>query len=436
MADSCVNLRTNLSQQTPVYDKMFLKDFKPMSAPYIGRHETEAWPVGTGDTHYFDKIEVGQPNLTNSWQRISAGECENACSPPRVHVGWGGERNSYYKEQMVLTSQLMCLTQIMNQTRPGEQIAKIYQVLKKIPEIYTQDFIRVNAFKKHSTVQVASSSFGTFTPTTVNTTGQLTVVDLGGTANLPTSQLTWSYLNYLQSLLTLEGYDDESGLPAGMGNLLTDARSWFLLSNGSADIKATQALSSPQAASALYKIGYGIQQPFGNIAPSLDTQPVRFQHTGNGRLNRVYPYVNVAATTGIKRQVNPAWVRARYQLSFLWHPKAIKVWTPEFTKINEMVPSVNTALYGQWSFINPQGVISYDQPDGTTCTKNNDLQDFFYWVCRLQLGFQYMYPSLLMPILHLVDGNGYSSTVDDPVCGTAPQYVPQYYLDNPSECPA
>ena len=419
-----------------MYDKMFLRDFKPMNSPYIGRHETEAWPTGTGDTHYFDRVEVGQPNLSNQWQRISAGECENACSPPRVHVGWGGTRSSYYKEQMVLTSQLMCLTQIMNQTRPGEQIAQIYRLLKKIPETYTQDFIRVNAFRQSPSVAIAGSDFNTFVPTTVNTTGQLTVVNLGATASLPTSQLSWPYLNYLQTIQQLNGSDDESGLPTGMGNLITDARAWFLLTNGSGDVKETMALAGPEQASALYKIGYGIQKPFGNFAPSLDAMPIRFQHTGNGRLNRVFPYVNVAATTGIKRQVNAAWVQARYQLSFLWHPKAIKVWTATFDKIHEMVPSVNSALYGQWSFINPQGVISYDQPDGTTCTKNNDLQDFFYWVCRLQLGFQYMYPELIVPILHLVDGSGKSSTVNDPVCGTAPQYVPQYYLDNPSECPA
>jgi hypothetical protein len=219
---------------------------------------------------------------------------------------------------MVLTSQLMCLTQIRNQTRPQEQIAQIYRLLKKMPEIYTQDFIRVNAFRQSPAVYLAQgSTINTFVPTTVNTTGQLTVVNLGGTANLPTSQLQWAFLNYLMTIQQLNGYDTESGLPAGMGNLITDPRAWFLLTNGSSDIKEMMALPNAEAASPLFKIGYGIQKPWGNFAPSLDMMPIRFQHTGNGRLNRVFPYVNVAATTGIKRQVNAAYVQARYQLSFL-----------------------------------------------------------------------------------------------------------------------
>lgn len=407
-----------------------------MQAPYIGRHETEAWEDETGDTHYFDRVQVGQPNLTNQWQRISAGECENACTPPRVRVAWGATRDSYYKEQMVLMSQLMCLTQLRHQVRPGAQIAEIYKVLKKIPELYLTDFIRVNAFKRNPLVQICDSDFSTFTPTTVNTTGQLTVVNLGSTAALPDSQLTFPYLDYLSMGLTLEGYDTESGLPAGMVNLITDKRAWYLLTNGRSDLKDMMALTDPNQASPLYRISEGVQKPFGNFAPTLDPSPIRFQHTGNGRLNRVFPYTNVATTTGIKRQVNTAYLQARYQLSFLWHPKALKIWTSAFKKIHEKVPSVNSALYGQWNFINNQGVMSYEQPDGTVCTLNNDLQDYFYWVCRLEAGFQYMYPELLMPVLHQVDGSGKDSTVNNPACGTAPQYVPQYYLDNPSECPA
>ena len=41
-----------------------------------------------------------------------------------------------------------------------------------------------------------------------------------------------------------------------------------------------------------------------------------------------------------------------------------------------------------------------------------------------------------MPILHLVDGSGKDATVNDPVCGTAPQYVAQNYSDNPLVCSA
>lgn len=119
-----------LAQQTPVYDEIFLEDWKPLDSPVMGRHETEVWRAGTGDTHTTDRIEIGQPNLTNQWQQISAlAECSGAtpCSPPRVNVAWGTTRTTHNMEQLRLQSPLMCLTQMRYSTRPAEQIARIYQ---------------------------------------------------------------------------------------------------------------------------------------------------------------------------------------------------------------------------------------------------------------------------------------------------------------------
>ncbi len=436
MAQSCSALRTMLAAQTPVYDEMFLQDWKPLDSPVLGKHETEVWKQGTGDTHISDEIDIGQPDLTNSWQQINAGECQSSCAAPRVRVSWGTTRTSHYMEQFRIESPLMCLTQLRYNTRPSEQIERIYTGLKKIIMQYSTDFFRVHAFDLAPTVQICGSTFNTFAPNRgVNTSGQLTTVNLGSSANLPTSELTFPYLDYLTTNLGLEGYSEAgSGLADGMYNLVTDARAWFKLTNGAPDRRDQMALTDPQQASPLYKIGQGIQKPFGNFAPSLDTQPIRFQDYGNGVLNRIFPYYNVASTTGVKRVTNPAYVKARYQLSFIWHPKAIKLWTPDFKKMHSMVPSMNTAMFGSWTLINNQGLLQYTQPDGTPCTLNNDEQLWFYWLSALELGFQYLYPKLMTPILHLVDGSGFNSAVDSPVCGAEPQYLQYTTSDEPQEC--
>lgn len=436
MANSCTTFATNLAQQTYVFDKMFLKEWKPMDSPLIGRHETEVWEDGTGDTHYFDRIQIGQPDLTKNWAKISGEDCgTNSCNPPRTHIAFGTGRDSHYKEQIVLQSQLFCLTQLRHQTRPGEQITEIYRNVKQIPEMFTTEFLRNRATQLSTGIQVCGSSFASFVPTVATVQNNLTVVDLT-VPGLPTSELTWSYLNYLTTGVELEGYSKESGLPQGMYNLITDPRAWFRLTNGSADVKETMALGNPDAASQLYKVAVdgGIQKPFGNIAPTLDKMPPRFQVLAGSILNRVYPYYNTTSTTGTKRVKNPAYINAIYQLSYIWHPKAIKLWTAAFKKLHEKVPSVNSALYGQWTFLNQPGLIKYTQPDGTECTLNNDMQNYFYWLCAMELGFQYKYPELIIPIFHLVDGSGKCSTVDAPVCCTAPQYVAQTYTDNPNEC--
>ena len=88
MADSCTALRTNFAFQTPVYDEIFLEDYKPLDSAVMGRHLTEVWELGTGDTHYADRIEIGQPYLTENWQTISSAECDTngPCDPPRTDV--------------------------------------------------------------------------------------------------------------------------------------------------------------------------------------------------------------------------------------------------------------------------------------------------------------------------------------------------------------
>ncbi len=429
---------TSLASRVPVYDQDFLYDWKPLDSPVMGRHQTSVWKQGTGDTHITDLIEIGQPDLTKNWQTINAGECQSACAPPRVNVAFGTTRTSHNMQQFELQSQLWCLTQIRYNTEPDQQLGRIMQGLKKMPEAYTTDYLRVNATYQAPIIYVCNDApFYDFVPTlNSNVSGQLTEINLGGSINLPTSELTFNALDYLTTGLDLDGYSEAgSGLPSGMFNLITDKRAWFRLTNGNPSLKEMMALQMPQDASPLYKIGEGVQKPFGNYVPTLDTQPIRFQHVGNGVLNRVFPYYNVATTTGIKRVKNPAYINAVYQLSFIWHPKAIRLWTPDFKKTSEKVPTVNSAMFGSWQIKNGD-VLIYTQPDGTVCTINNDNNDQFYWITRFELGFQYEYPLLMAPILHLVDGSGLNSTVISPICGSAPAYTAQNYSDNPSTCEA
>jgi hypothetical protein len=91
-------------------------------------------------------------------------------------------------------------------------------------------------------------------------------------------------------------------------------------------------------------------------------------------------------------------------------------------------------MFGKWVFINNEGVLPYEQPDGTQCQINNPDRTWFYWRSALELGFQYLYPEMVMPILHQIDGSGKDSTVNDRVCGDAPQYVEQDYSNAPTVC--
>lgn len=437
MAISCSKIRTNLARQTPVYDEVFLEDFisDMVNEPFMGRHQTETWTDGKDQITY-DKISVEQPDYLTAWKRRDGSECATgACDPPRTFVGYGTTRDTAFMEQIILNSQPFCLDQLRTIPNLSGQIAMIYKVLRQIPMGFNGDFLRTRFLSYHDTLQIAGSSFNTLAVTTANTAPNLVTLNLGSNALLPTSELTWPILQYYGQLLGMRGYDEKSGLAKGMRNLVTHSRTYFKLVGDNPEIRSMLHLVGVKDVSPLYQMGTGVNaDPFGNFAPTFDEKQVRFQNSGSGLLQRVLPYLNTPATTGEKPIVNTAWFNARYALSYILHPQAAVLYTPAPKKIHELIPTVNSAMWGQWDFKNPDGTITIPQKDGTTCTKNNDLQWWFYWLCYLEAGFRYNQRDLVMPILHLIDGAGKDCIVDSPVCGSAPLYVQQDYTGGPDVC--
>lgn len=426
MAFDCEATRTNLARQTPVYDEKFLQDFISImvNEPFMGRHQTRTWEDGK-DTIFYDKVHVPQPDFLSPWQRINSEECGNACDPPRTYVGVGTTRDSAFMEQKILQSQIFCLTQLRGIPHVGQQIMEWYKILRTLPQSFIGDFLRTRFTSYHDTLQIAGSAFSTFAITTANTDVGLATINLGAVGNLPTSKLTLPILEYYSQLLGMRGYDAESGLPAGMRNLVTHSRTYQQLVGTNPELRSQIYPQAIADLNPLFKVGKGINaDPFGFLAPTFDEKQLRFQTAGNGLLQRVLPYLNTASTTGNKPIVNPAWFNARYAISYLLHPKAAILYTPAPKKIHDMVPTVNSSMFGKWSFKNGD-VLIYNNPDGTTCTEQNDQNTKFYWMASLEAGFRYDQRDLVMPILHLIDGAGSSCVVDEPVCGSAPQYVEQ-----------
>jgi hypothetical protein len=341
-------------------------------------------------------------------------------------------------EQLNVRTKAMCIQQMIRIPNISQQMNMIYKNIRQIPLGFSNDFVRTRMVSYNDTLQICSSGTGsgfpTFTITSANTAANLVTINLGSSANLPQSQLTWTYLKYLAQLVNMRGYSMESGLPKSIVNLVTHPLAWQNLTTQNPEVKSLLALRDFAAASPLYKVDQGISaDTFGCIAPTFDEQQVRFQHASNGLLQRVLPYRNDPATTGEKPVVNPSWFNARYALSTIIHPKATVLYTAMGGKISEMFPTVSSAMYGKWKMVDPNPII-WQNPDGSTCNQENDLGYKFYWICPLELGFRYNQNDLVMPILHLIDGSGSACMVNQPVCGTAPQYTTQDYSDDPEVC--
>lgn len=441
MGISCSQLNTALAAQTPVYSEKFLKDFisDMPGMPFVGRHQTEIWPDGAS-TIVFDKVHVGQPNYNQQWNVRSGTNCANTL-PTSTYVAWGTTRDSYYTESLNLFSQLMSLDQLRTVPHVAAQMQEIYRNLRRIPMGFTADYLRTRMLAFNDTLYVCGSSF-TELPLVLgapSATGGITanasVLNLGSSGALPTSDLNLTYLNYYATVLGMRGYDIGSGLPAGMRGMVTHPRTFQRLVGLNPELKSQIRLSDFKSASPLYMPGKGINaDPFGQYAPTFDDQQIRYQDAGNGYLERVLPYLNAAATTGLKPTVNPAYLNARYAITYLAiHPQATTLFTPKPKKILDIIPTVNSSMWGQWGYHN-EAVLMYQNQDGTTCTINNANQFYFYWMCYLELGFKYDQRPLVVPVLHLIDGAGKACMVNTPICGTAPAYVANDTSDNPPTC--
>jgi len=417
-----------------VYDKEFLKDFisDMPGMPFMGRHQTETWEDGA-ETRTFDKVHVGQPDYTVPWTRRVGTDCANT-TPGRQFIAGGTTRDTYFTESKVVTSQLWNLDQLRTIPNLAGQIREMYRNIRRIPQGFVADYLRTRMMSFNDTLYICGANFVENPITTTNMDFNANVIELGSNAALPTSDLTLTYLNYYQQLLGMKGYDIDSGMAKGMRNMVTHQRTYQRLVGLNPEVKAQLHLEGVKDVSPLYEIGKGINAtPFGSFAPTFDDHQLRYQDAGNGLLTRVLPYTNVSATTGLKPQVNPAYLNARYGITYIIHPKATTLFTPKPKKVHEMIPSINSSMWGTWEYKNGD-VLFYQNQDGTTCQMNNDLNFLFYWICYLELGFKYEQRPLVLPILHLIDGAGKACMVDNPICGNEPQYYQYQTGDNPPIC--
>jgi hypothetical protein len=425
-------MMTSLAGQTPVFQRKFMEDSTTkwmLQNPMMGRHKTETWEDGA-DTRFWDKVEIQQPNLLAPYKRRDSAECEDTCVLPKSFVAHGTTRDSWFMEQKIVKTQPWCYNQLRGIPHVSDQMEIIFRYLKGMPELFMGDYIQTRMVSFHDTLEIAGNAFDTFaitnqyTSATPNTDVNLSTINLGAAANLPTSDLTLDYLDALGDDLEANGYFADSGLPAGMFNLVLHSRDYRNLVGGNPEVRSQLRLDSVPGVSALYKRGMGINaEPFGPWAPTFNPNQVRFQHVGNGLLERVQPYDNVTTSTGARAEQNTNWRDARYAISYITHPMAATLFTPSPQAIMDGVPTVNSSMWGSWFFKNPDGMIQWDNTDGTTCTENNELGWWFYWLLLLEMGWKYEERRLLKPILHLRQA-GRDCVVNKPVCGEAPQYDP------------
>lgn len=398
MAIDCGKFNSWLFRRTPDFDKELARDRHPFSYLYSTMYPVRRWESFTGTTHTWDKVHVTRPNGSPDWAAMDADACAQAiCDPPRKFTGWGSTRGTYTKYRQVYQSPVFCFDQLRHIEEAKSQLAAIIAGHKKLPDLIVSDFIRQLAMRSADVLYIAGAAGLEVTVTAAMFLANGDI-NLGGTANLPTSKLTMNYLDNHIEDLQYAGYFDGDFLPTGKFAITADLQTQKELSN--ANPALTQMYNAADFAKGGKFYAYGVMSAVGNWMFKIDPEPARYQHTGLGVLKRVWPYENVAATIGKKPQFSDEYKNAKYQLFHVYNRASRTVEAGDITSVHpEMKFGLARSLMGKWSWHSPDYFKGMDPNSGTVCEFQNDLKNKGYFVGEFELGVKTTHPDIEMMIL-------------------------------------
>lgn len=429
----CAKFIDLLIRQTQHIDQELIKDRFPTDSAWLGHVRTGKFPSNGGAIRTFERMHVAMPNATGCRETISTTSCIGTpCDPVTKQIGFGSTAKTYQETRERWKTQLFCWDQSWTADFAREQYMAFFSGLKDSTTRINSDHLRFEALNGAETIHIAGASKKTVS-VSINATNCNELVI--GAGNLPTSQLTMPYLMSFIEPLRLTGYFRESNggegqdLPVKMpvARLVTDEITSRRLREGNPALSEFFRFSDFEKGGSLYS--YGITSGVGNFGISIDDYPWRFQQVSGTTLQRILPYTNVAATLGIKPQLNTAYTNASLQISFIWHPDAMKLLARDPTAIPNM-PFLNRDQMGKWNFVMDNMSCGTDS-NGNPIMVDNIARNKGLWFADFRSAIKYERPELVRAILHL---RAPECMVDDPICSSVPAYVEQSYTSSNDVC--
>lgn len=402
----------------------------PREVIWTSLYQNKTWESFTGTQHTWDRVHVSMPNDAGDWEQIDAGACAmNICDPQSRQIDWGSTRASLNRFRRRWKTRIFCLDQLRNVEEAQAQLEAIWKGLTMVPEFVNANWIKYQQALGANVLYICGSAGLTVTPNAATFGGGLTTINLGSTAFLPTSKLQVPYLMTRIPQLQYDGYFDGDFTPTGKFQLITDIQSAFELANGNPALAAMYDAADFEKGGKFYQ--YGAMMGVGNFLMKIDPYPARFQHIGNGVLQRIWPFQNIPATVGLKPVFDPNYELAQYQISSLPHRLAREVYVGEIPSIHPQMKFGSRDLYGKWNWINDAFLQAFDPNSGAACTMENPVRNKGYFLADFEAGMRNVRPELEAVILHLREPQG---VADLPRAAAANPMIYQSLLPYNSFC--
>lgn len=427
----CRSFNEFLFRRTPDWDRMLSRDRFPYNYTYNGLYKAAPWESQTGTTHTWDQVHISRINDNGCWDAVNIDNCVGApCAPNRSYVGWGSTRNTYGKFHKDFVTPPFCFDQLRDTEMATDQLNQIVNGLKKEPDQILSDYLRMWIPQSAGQIFIAGNADLRIPVTSAMFTNSCTRIDLGGSGNLPTSKLTIEYLNNHYEELLSQGYFDQDFNPAGLMTVFSDIQTWQ--ENANANPALTQMYNAADFAKGGKFYSYGVMRGVGNFLFKLDPEQLRFQDLGNGVLQRVFPYENVATTVGKMPQYSLAYKNAPYAAYHVYNPAARTVYTPMAEPVNgDMKFNTNRVFNGRWSWKAPDFFNYTDPNTGITCGMTNDKGNMGYFLGEFEIAVKTEFPLTEMWIIAQREPQ---VIVDNPRCAALPSTATQHLLPYNTLC--
>jgi hypothetical protein len=446
MAISCQAFSDFISRRVEHLDDNIIMSMHPLDSQWVGHVSTGRFKAEDGVEHTFDRFENVFPQL-GAWSDVQAASCVGApCDPSSTKVGLGFTRDSYKLQQKAYETDLFCWDLILSADRATQQFAHFIRVLRRVSTIVWSDRFRKEALRIAKFRWVCANN----TLIAVNATWnaaqtQLTLTPVSG--SFPTggitSQLTARHLQRRvdpQIRSGAEGSTINKNMQP-MLELVSDMQTVWNLVEGDPALTDHWRFNLFADGQKYYK--YGWTGSVGNFGLRADAYQLRFDIVSTSAssivLQVVYPYTNIAATEGIKEDVNADFDTARVKLNYIWHRKAMTSLVRDAKAINPEMPFAARDFAGKWQFVLDNLTCgTFDVTDATTglvrtipIPVDNSRRNKGKFITDFGGAIQAEYPELAEVFISL---DGPACIVDVPVCPDDPGYPAQNYSSANTPC--
>ena len=287
-----------------------------MTSPWNRLVEQSQFPSGMGQTIQtliYQRTVV--PDASNdAWSNVgfnTGDPATNTCNPVAQEMSYAFSYKSYNLQQLAAKSPVLCINDIRYSWQFGEQLAEQTRILTENTRWIWENRYR-NEYLRLAGNHIVLDSLNPYEASSSGSDQDFPAVE-------PISPLQQGYLDAYYLQLARDNAEGEVAMVEGakVFTLIASPETINALKKQNNDIRQDLRFSS-EANTLLSPLG--ANWSYMNFAYVNDLQAPRYTFT-NGEFVRVDYYVNQAAYQGQQAVVNPAYLSAPYEVSFIFNPK-------------------------------------------------------------------------------------------------------------------